>query len=217
MFTTSNARTTRRGFIRMLSVLVAGGAVIFSGLGTIGNVLAAEGDTATATAQKTVDAILAILRKPDFNFERDRSAITDLIKQAFDDTAMAQSVLSTEWRKASPEQQEEFKTLLLQIVENTYIGRIREYTNESVEFRGEQVTNDRATVNTVVLAQGAEIPIVYKMRKRSDGWFVYDVEVENVSMVSSYRDTYRPIATQQGIDGLLQQMRTKLAELKSQV
>lgn len=211
MNTTSTARTTRRGFIRMLSALVAGGALLFSGLG---NVQAAEGDTPTAAAQKTVDAILAILRKPDFNFERDRAAVSDLVKKAFDDTAMAQSVLSTEWRKATPEQQTEFKNLLLQTVENTYIGRIREYTNESVEFRGEELANDRATVKTVVIAKTGEIPINYKMRKRSDGWFVYDVEVENVSMVSSYRDTYRSIATQQGMDGLLQQMRTKLAELK---
>jgi phospholipid transport system substrate-binding protein len=215
MPTTPKTRTTtRRGFIRILSALVAGSALLCSGFGVIGNALAAEGDTPTAAAEKTVNAILAILRKPDFNFETDRVTITDLVKKAFDDTAMAQSVLSTEWRNATPEQQTEFKELLLQIVENTYIGRIREYTNESVEFRGEEVTDGRATVRTVVIAKTGEIPINYKMRKRSDGWFVYDVEVENVSMVSSYRDTYRSIATQQGMDGLLQQMRAKLAELK---
>lgn len=214
MVTQSKARITRRGFIRMLSVLTAAGALVFSGVGTMSQAFAADGDSPTAAAKTTVDAILAILRSPDFNFATDRSKVSDLVRKAFDDTAMAQSVLSTEWRKATPEQQNEFKTLLLQTVENTYIGRIREYTNESVEFRGEELADDRATVKTVVIAQTGEIPINYKMRKRSDGWFVYDVEVENVSMVNSYRDTYRSIASQQGMDSLLQQMRTKLAELK---
>lgn len=214
MPTTPEARITRRSFIRIISALVASSALLLSGIDVVSSAIAAEGDTPTATAEKTVNAILAVLRKPDFNFERDKVTISDLVKKAFDDTAMAQSVLSTEWRNATPEQQTEFKNLLLQTVENTYIGRIREYTNESVEFRGEEVTDNRATVKTVVIAKTGEIPINYKMRKRADGWFVYDVEVENVSMVSSYRDTYRSIATQQGMDGLLEQMRAKLAELK---
>jgi phospholipid transport system substrate-binding protein len=214
MPTTPEARITRRSFIRIISALVASSALFLSGIDVVSSAIAAEGDTPTATAEKTVNAILAVLRKPDFNFERDKVTISDLVKKAFDDTAMAQSVLSTEWRNATPEQQTEFKNLLLQTVENTYIGRIREYTNESVEFRGEEVTDNRATVKTVVIAKTGEIPINYKMRKRADGWFVYDVEVENVSMVSSYRDTYRSIATQQGMDGLLEQMRAKLAELK---
>src|SRR5689334_22724814 len=82
MSNNSQVRTTRRGFIRMISVLLASSAVLFSGLGSMSRVLAAEGDTATAAAQKTVDAILAILRKPDFNFETDSVAITGLVKGA---------------------------------------------------------------------------------------------------------------------------------------
>lgn len=214
MTTMTRARTTRRGFIRLISVLFAGSALATSGLGVIGNVFAAAADSPTATAEKTVNAILEVLRSPNFNFETDSKTISGLVRGAFDDTAMAQSVLSTEWRKATPEQQTEFKNLLLQTVENTYIGRIREYTNESVEFRGEEVANDRATVRTVVIAKTGEIPINYKMRKRNDGWFVYDVEVENVSMVSSYRDTYRSVAAKDGIASLLEQMRAKLATLK---
>src|SRR5690606_33572258 len=110
-----------------------------------------------------------------------------------------------------PEQQTEFKTLMLQTIEDTYLDRIQAYTNEVVEFRKEDIRNDRATVNTVVVTKSAEVPVNYKLRKRSDGWFVYDVEVENVSMVSSYRDTYRDIVRRSGVDGLLDQMRAKAA------
>lgn len=181
----------------------------------LGSPLAAAQDASpTVAVQSVVDAILAILRKPDFDMARDRPAISSEIQRAFDATAMAQSVLSTNWREATPAQQDEFKTLLLRTIENTYLGRIRAYTNETVEFRGEEIMDTRATVDSVILAADNEIPVSYRLRKRSDGWFVYDVEVENVSMVSSYRETYRSIVRRDGLDGLLEQMRIKLSELE---
>lgn len=176
------------------------------------SVSAADAGSPKAIVEKTVNEILEILRKPDFNLERDRETVKSKIIAAFDDTAMAQSVLSTAWRDASREQQTEFKDLLLQTIEDTYLDRIQEYTNETVEFRNEDIRNDRATVNTVVVTKTANVPVNYKLRKRNDGrWLVYDVEVENVSMVSSYRDTYRDIVRRDGVDGLLEQMRAKAA------
>ena len=68
----------------------------------------------------------------------------------------------------------------------------------------------------VIKSATGDIPIVYKLRKRSDGWFVYDVEIENVSMVSTYRETYRSVVRKDGMDGLLLQMRTRITELEAQ-
>ena len=176
--------------------------------------IAAQTGTPTAAVQAVVDSILVLLRKPDFDMAADRPAISAAIKRAFDDTAMAQSVLSTNWRTATPAQQTEFKALLLKTIEGTYLGRIKAYTNQSVEYRGEEIRGNRATVNTVIIAATGEIPVNYRLRQRSDGWFVYDVEVENVSMVNSYRDTYRDIVGRDGMDSLLEQMRAKLAEIE---
>lgn len=169
----------------------------------------------TATVRTTVEAILEILRRPDFNFARDREAISTEIRRAFDETAMAQSVLSTNWRDASEEQQNEFKELLMKTIESTYIDRVKAYTNETVEFTGEEINNNRAEVRTMIKSAGGDIPIIYKLRQRSDGWFVYDVEIENVSMVSTYRETYRSVARRSGIDGMLEQMRENISELEA--
>lgn len=169
----------------------------------------AQADSPTAAVQSVVDSILAILRKPDFDMARDRPAISAEVRRAFDATAMAQSVLSTNWRDATPEQQTEFRELLLQTIENTYIGRVQTYTNETVTFRNEQISGERASVDTAIVAASGQIPVVYKLRKRNDGWFVYDVEIENVSMVSTYRETYRSVVRNAGMDGLLEQMRSK--------
>jgi phospholipid transport system substrate-binding protein len=164
-----------------------------------------------AVVQTTINDLLAILRKPDFDLERDREAVKARIKDAFDETAMAQSVLSTAWKDATPEQQAEFKSLLEQTIEDTYLDRIQAYTNETVQVRGEDVRGNRATVNTVVVTKNANVPVNYKLRQTSSGWFVYDVEIENISMVSAYRDNYRDIVRRNGVAGLLEQMRAKTA------
>jgi phospholipid transport system substrate-binding protein len=161
------------------------------------------------TVQTTVNAILEVLRDPSLTEETARDQMRVEIGKAFDARAMSQSVLSTNWRQASETQQGEFQDLFMQTLENTYMGRLEAYTNEAVEFSNEQINNNRATVDTVIVTSNNEIPINYKLRQRSDGWFVYDVEVENVSMVSSYRETYRSVVRRDGMDGLLSQMREK--------
>jgi len=176
----------------------------------------AQDGAPSAAVKSVVDAILDILRSPGFDLERDRPTIRTEIRRAFDDTAMAQSVLSTNWRQASKEQQDEFKNLLSQTIEGTYIGRLRAFSNETVDFGKEDIRENRATVNTVIRSPSGDIPIIYKLRLRNDGWFVYDVEIENVSMVSTYRDTYRSIVRRDGMDGLLKQMRDKVTELEAQ-
>lgn len=177
---------------------------------------AAQDGAPTAAVKSVVDTILEILRSPGFDLESDRPTIRIEIRRAFDDTAMAQSVLSTNWRQASKEQQDEFKTLLSQTIEGTYIGRLRAYSNETVDYLAEEINENRATVDTVIRSASGDIPLIYKLRKRSDGWFVYDVEIENVSMVSTYRETYRSVVRKDGMDGLLKQMREKIAELEAQ-
>jgi phospholipid transport system substrate-binding protein len=173
----------------------------------------AQNGSPSVTVETTVNAILEILRNDTLGTEEARDLMRVEIGKAFDARAMSQSVLSTNWRSASATQQEEFQTLFMETLENTYMGRLEAYTNEAVEYRSEEIDNNRATVETVILTADKEIPINYKLRLRSDGWFVYDVEVENVSMVSSYRETYRSVVRRDGLDGLLAQMREKAGKV----
>ncbi len=172
----------------------------------------AQNGSPMETVETTVTAILAILRNDTLGTDEARTLMRTAIGKSFDARAMSQSVLSTNWRNASEEQKDEFQALFMQTLENTYIGRVEAYTNEQVDFKKEDINNNRATVDTAILASSNEIPVNYKLRLRSDGWFVYDVEVENVSMVSSYRETYRSVVKRDGMDGLLAQMREKAAQ-----
>jgi phospholipid transport system substrate-binding protein len=84
-----------------------------------------------------------------------------------------------------------------------------------VLYGEERIEDDRALVETRVVTQSAEMPIVYRMIRKDGEWKVYDVVIENVSLVRNYRSTYDVIARKEGIDRLLQRMEEKLTELRS--
>ena len=174
-----------------------------------GNVASQE--SPTERVRSVVDEVLTILRNQSLDPSERREQLRAQLGQVFDSRAMAQSALSTNWRNASEAQQDEFEELFRQTLENTYIGRIEAYTNESVEYRDEDINNNRATVDTTIVTSSNEIPVNYRLRLRSDGWYVYDVEVENVSMISSYRETYRSVVRRQGMDELLAEMRQNVS------
>jgi len=174
-----------------------------------GNVLGQ--DSPIDRVRSVVDEVLTILRNDSLEAVARRAQLRSELGQVFDSRAMAQSALSTNWRNASEEQQVEFEELFRRTLENTYIGRIEAYTDEVVEYRGEDINNNRATVDTTIVTSSNEIPVNYRLRLRSDGWYVYDVEVENVSMISSYRETYRSVVRRQGMDELLAEMRQSVS------
>ena len=174
--------------------------------------------SATAQVKSTVDEILSVLKEKTADTQNRRDKIRELINSRFYFRAMSQSALSRNWKKASPEQQAEFVKLFSQLLENTYIGRIEAYTDEKVEYlREKNKSPTRSVVYTQILTQSADIPIYYKMAKKNDQWLVYDVVIEEVSLISNYRTSYAEIIKNEGMDGLLKRMKEKVKETAAPV
>ncbi len=176
-----------------------------------GATLAGEGPA--GQLQVSLDAVIATLQDSSLAPEARRRRITDLIQRRFDFRAMSQRALSTNWRKASETQRRQFVDKFSRLVLATYMGRIEAYTDERVKFVGERVKGNKAEVSTLVVSDNTEIPIRYKMRRKGDNWLVYDVVIEEVSLIRNYRSSYRDIVKKEGIAGLLARMDEKLAML----
>ena len=161
-----------------------------------------------------LDTVFNILRAPDFNMTRDKLAIDTSINAAFDTNTIAQSALAASYRDLSAEQRAEFETLFFQILKNTYIDRLDAYTNETVDVLSEETDGDRGTVKSVVYTANSQIAVNYSLRQRPNGWFIYDIVVEDVSLLSSYRSTYRSIIRRSGVDGLMSDLRAQAAGLE---
>ena len=171
----------------------------------------------TDSIRGSVDGILTLLQNKELDQATRRKKMRKLINARFDFRAMSQRTLATNWKKASKEQKQEFVTLFSQLIENTYIGRVEAYTDEKVDYPGEKVKGKKAVVETLILTANADIPINYKVYQKKDGeWWVYDVIIEGISLISNYRSSYQDIVSKEGLDGLLAKMRSKIKELEIQ-
>lgn len=165
----------------------------------------------TDSLRGTIDNVLAVLRNQDLESSAKKQQIRGLISARFDYRAMAQSTLAQNWKTASAQQQDRFVELYARMMQDTYLVLVEEYTSQEVAYGEEKIRKDRyAQVDTAILDQGREIPVQYKLRLKDDGWYVYDVIIEGVSMISNYRSSYQQIVRADGMDGLIAKIEEKL-------
>lgn len=175
---------------------------------------AAAAPSATDQVQGTVDRVIELLKNKELDPVKRRGMLSSLIRKRFDFTLMSRQVLATNWNKASPDEKERFVGLFSDLLESTYMERIEAYTDERVEYVNEKVRENRSIVDTIIVTKSVDVPISYKMVLRGDEWFVYDVVIEEVSLIRNYRSSYREIVMKDGIGGLLKRMEEKVKELK---
>ena len=156
-----------------------------------------------------VAALLAVLDDKTLDAVQRRQALSDRIAKRFDLLDMAQRILAVNWAKATPDQRAAFVTLFRAVLEKRYVDAIAKRTTETVRVGGERVRGDFATVIvTIERGQGADIPLLFKLKRMDDGWIAYDANVEGLSLVQHYRERYGAIAKNKGIEGVLEHLRS---------
>lgn len=166
--------------------------------------------------ETSVDAILGILKDDALDKTAKREKMRSVISERFDFRAMSQRTLATNWKKLSDDQKQHFTGLFSQLIENSYVGKLEAYTDESVHYPGGKVKGKKATIDTLIITSSAEIPVNYKLYSKAGDWLVYDVVIEGVSLISNYRSSYQEIYKKEGFDGLVARMEDKIRELESQ-
>jgi phospholipid transport system substrate-binding protein len=156
----------------------------------------------------TVREVLEIV-KQDQSIISSKSRLLELVDERilphFDFTRMTQLAVGRPWRSATPEQREaltgEFRAMLVR----TYTKVFSTYLDPQVEVKSSRmVGNDEATVRTVIrVSDGRVVMVDYEMRKTAEGWKAFDVTVEGISLVTSYRGSFADEIKQSGIDGLI--------------
>ncbi|HTQ75789.1 MAG TPA: ABC transporter substrate-binding protein [Burkholderiales bacterium] len=167
----------------------------------------------------TDDVAAAIRKDADIRAGDTRKA-ADLIEAKivphFNFTRMARIAMARNWRSATPEQQKEiaaqFKTLLIR----TYSTALTNYRDQEIDYKPLRSKPDdtEVTVKSDVKPTGATQPVSidYELEKTDNGWKIYDVKVDGVSLVTTYRDTFATEVREHGIDGLIKALAAKNRE-----
>jgi phospholipid transport system substrate-binding protein len=165
--------------------------------------------------EKTVNRVLDILRDPKLKGPSAKQAKTEklrlIYKDMFDEMEFSRRTLTRNWNKFTPDQRREFVDLFEQVLEKAYLDKILDYSNEKVVFyKEDKISDKQVEVHSKIITSSKEVPIVYRMINKDDKWKVYDVVVENVSLVQNYRTQFNDILASGTPEQLLDTLRKKV-------
>ena len=125
---------------------------------------------------------------------------------------MAQRSLGAHWQRRTPEEQTEFIKVFSDLLEQTYVDRIESYYGEKFIYTNERIDGRYAEVGSKMRnAKGEEFSINYELHRVGEDWRVYDLVVENVSLVNNYRSQFNRILTSSTYDELVLKIKAKLS------
>lgn len=142
--------------------------------------------------------------------EMRRAEIHRVANELFDFDEMARRTLTRHWNGRTPEERAEFVRLFTELLERSYIGRIEQFSGERILYVGERVDGAFATVRSrIVTRRNAEIAVDYRLLLREGRWRVYDVLLDGVSFVASFRSEFERIIQQASYAGLVDRLRKR--------
>ena len=161
--------------------------------------------------QGTIDQVMEVLGT--IHGAADIAKNKDLFRQIllvrFDFTEMSRRSLGSHWNELKGKE-EEFVLAFTQFLERAYLGRLGSYRGEKVVYGREQVDQKFAEVDTqVVGGQGPAIDVNYRLHLVGDEWKVYDMVIDQVSLVSNYRSQFNRILQNASLEELLKKLREK--------
>ncbi|HEY0269050.1 MAG TPA: ABC transporter substrate-binding protein [Methyloradius sp.] len=166
-----------------------------------------------ALVKITAEDVLAIVKKDKDIQAGDQAKIYALAEEKilpnFNFDRVSRIVLGKNWNSATKEQQEafqkEFKTLLIR----TYASALSKYKNQTIDYKPlrAQPSDTEVSVKTQINQPGGQpIEVDYSLAKEADGWKVFDIVIEGVSLVTNYRGQFNNEIRQSGMDGLIQKL-----------
>ena len=199
-----------RTFFKIVAVSCIG-VIVFS---------ASAADSPLAMIRATVQKTLAILQDPAIQGATHRSERLGKLETAilphFDTMSMAQRSLGLYWRQLTKDEKKEFLSIFTSLVEQTYGSTIDRYANDvHISYDQERVEGDFAEEDTHVLApsQGDPLPINYYLHQVHGQWRIYDIQIDDISLVLNYRAQFSRILSASSYDNLVLRLRRKLQEL----
>ncbi len=159
-----------------------------------------------------IDKVLIILKNPNIQKEEKVSKIISIMDPVFDYKIMSMLALGRTWKKLSKNEKDEFVKLFTRELKKSYLDKLDLYTDEPIEVIGiEQLKKSKILLKTQLIGKKEIIDINYNFYKnsKSNGWFIYDVNLLGVSIIKSYHAQYNGFLKKKSFNELLEYLRKK--------
>lgn len=182
------------------------------------SIAAANDHPAQTLVVESTTQLMSVLKEEQERVKTDKAFLDEQIQTYVvphvDFETMTKLAVGKAWRLADADQKAELVVEFEKLLLNTYTNALTEYSDETIEFQDfkPESREDRAVVRSVFAqSNGSTMPVLYKLRDK-EGWLIYDIEVDQISLVTSYRTAFSNEIEKGGIEGLLQTMKDKNAE-----
>ena len=156
------------------------------------------------------DEVLKVLQNTALTLPERREAVKHLAAEAFEVSETAKRALGQHWLQRTPAEREEFVKLFANLLEQTYIARIGEFGGEKLRYVSEQIDGDRAIVRArITTKRGTEVPIESRLLQKETRWLIYDILVENLSLISNYRSQFDRVIRTTSYEELVKRLKTR--------
>ena len=151
-----------------------------------------------------IDAALAVLQKKDLVQQEKSKQVIKIVEPIFDYNLMAKLTLGRKyWPGLSEENREKFTKLFVDRLKNTYVDKLSLYTNEKVDYEAPVQEGIKIQIPTKVISKDKKFTMLYKLYRAPSGYKIYDIEIEGVSLISTYRSQFYDILSKGTINDLL--------------
>lgn len=161
-------------------------------------------DVAKELLQRKVEAAIAVLQKNDFDQQEKNKQIIEIVTPLFDFPLMAKLSLGRKyWPGLVEEKRQRFTELFTQRLKASYLDKLTLYTDEKVVFKTPVQEKRKIKIPTELISKNNTISMLYKLHESTNSWLIYDIEIQGVSIISTYRSQFEQVLSKGTIDELL--------------
>lgn len=143
--------------------------------------------------RNTVDSVLKTLKNKDLDKVTRQEKLVEVFDRAFKFDLMAKLSYGRAWQSLSDKRRAQFTKLFIERLKESYMEKLELYSEEVVKFEEPVKKGRYLRIPTFLLSNGDKISMLYKMTKRGGVWYIYDIEIQGVSIISTYRSQYREV------------------------
>lgn len=166
--------------------------------------IADDKHAAEALLKNKIDAAIEVLKKKETDSQTKNKEVLDIVIPIFDFPLMAKLALGRDyWPGLSEAEKEKYSTLFTERLKTSYLDKLSLYTDEEVVYKAPVQDGRKIHIPTELISKGDIISMLYKMYKAKHGWKIYDIEIQGVSIISTYRSQFKEILSNGTIDDLL--------------
>jgi len=154
-----------------------------------------------------LDNVFEVLQKEDLEQQAKNKAVVEIFTPMFDFALMAKLSLGKKhWPGLTREKKDRFTELFIERLRQSYLNKLTTYTDEQIIYEPPVKVKKKVHIPTSVISKGKKISMLYKFYNAKNSWKIYDIEIQGVSIIRSYRSQFNEILQRGTMEDLFEKL-----------